>query len=326
MSYYELLGLKKGENDQEVIKKAYRKLAKQYHPDVNKEGEEMFKKISEAYGVLSDPEQKRNYDQFGDPKGQQFTGPTGNPFGGFPGGFNPFAGDFFNEFFGNRRPRVNSDVVVELQLTPKEFIQGSSKKVNINKTIVCATCKGEGGKNPVTCAVCQGQGMQVSMVQIAPGQFLQQQMPCQSCNAKGKTYSEPCADCKSIGKTTQFETIDIQVPPNLPILSTLQLHGKGNKELDNMSPGDLHIKLIPISSEKENISMNGDVTIVQEIQLKDWYNNKTVIINRFNIDEILFDLSKLNKSDEKISFSNKGLKSADNSSQGNFILTFVVTK
>jgi molecular chaperone DnaJ len=327
MDYYAILGIEKNASEED-IKKAYRKLAKEYHPDVNPgnpEAENKFKELSEAYDVLSDPDKKNNYDRFGSASGPQ---------NGYGGGFNPFEGmggfdpnSFFDQFFGGgqqkRQRAVNSDINASIDLSLKDLLLGCVKKINFPKNVACPSCNGLGGHNPKTCHGCNGHGVQ--MRQIQQGfMILQQNVPCSVCNGKGQSFSRLCDECSGGIKTIQ-EEIDLRIPENCPIYSTLAVHSKGNKEKNDLPPGDLNITLQP-KSDHFTIDKEGNVKYKANITLKDWYNNNTVNLNRFDVEMLSYNLENLEHSDKSISFSGKGLKSSDNSRQGDYIVSFRITK
>ena len=185
MDYYGILEVERSAS-QDEIKKAYRKLAKQYHPDVNPnnpEAEAKFKEVTEAYEVLSDETKKSNYDNYGsaDHPGHNF-----NPFGGF-GGF-----DIFEQFFGgsNRRQNfANSDLNIQVPIQLKDFVLGGKKPIRFSRIIPCINCNGEGGMNPKICSGCRGTGHQVRVAQQGPF-AIQHQVQCSVCNSIGKEFSQ----------------------------------------------------------------------------------------------------------------------------------------
>ena len=325
MDYYAILGIERSASEED-IKKAYRKLAKQYHPDVNPnnpEAENKFKELSEAYTVLSDPERKANYDRFGSASGPQNGHGGFNPFEGM-GGFDPSS--FFDQFFGGgqrRQKAVNSDINATLEISLKDLLLGCVKKVSIPKNIACNACQGEGGHNPRVCHGCNGQGVQMRQVQQG-FMIMQQSVPCSLCQGKGKSFTQLCDQCSGGIKIIQ-EEIDLRIPENCPIYSTLAVHGKGNKEKINLPPGDLNITLQPQSNDF-TIDREGNVSYKADITLKDWYNNNTVNLNRFDVEMLSYNLGNLENSDKSIIFTGKGLKSSDNRGQGNYIVSFRIKK
>lgn len=255
--YYELLGLTKGASDDD-IKKAFRKLAIQYHPDKNKgdkEAEEKFKEINEAYQVLSDPEKKSQYDQFGT---TDFQGGFG---GGYEGGFD-FSdmggfGDIFDSFFGggfsgggSRRRRKNapergSDIEVSLKLTFEEAVFGVEKEISINRHETCETCHGSGSKpgtTPHTCDKCSGSG-QIRVQRNTPlGSFVSMST-CDKCGGKGKLIADPCPTCRGNGKEKKNRKIKVNVPAGVDNDNVIPLRGQGEHGANGGPPGDLYIGL-----------------------------------------------------------------------------------
>lgn len=228
---YEVLGCDKGANPSE-LKKAYYRLAKQYHPDHNpndKAAEDKFKEASNAYQVLSDDEQRARYDRFG------FDGLRGNG-GGAGAGFSNVEdifsafGDLFGDFFGGRtsggrRQARGADLRMDLSLTFAEAVWGTSKEVKVTRDIACATCAGSGakaGSKPETCKTCQGKGQVVH----AQG-FFMVQTTCPQCRGQGKQIKDPCDDCRGRGTTPETSTLTVTVPAGVDDSQTLRLAGKG---------------------------------------------------------------------------------------------------
>ncbi|MDP4089023.1 MAG: molecular chaperone DnaJ [Bacillota bacterium] len=251
--YYEILGLTKGASDDD-IKKAFRKLAIQYHPDKNKgdkEAEEKFKEINEAYQVLSDPEKKSQYDQFGT---TDFQG----GFGGYEGGFD-FSdlggfGDIFDSFFGGgfsggrkRKggPEKGADMEVTVKLTFEEAVFGIEKEININRNEGCETCHGSGAKpgtSAKTCDRCGGTG-QVRVQRSTPlGSFVSMST-CDKCGGKGKLIADPCPTCKGSGKERKNRKIKVNIPAGVDNDNVIPLRGQGEHGANGGPPGDLYVNL-----------------------------------------------------------------------------------
>lgn len=255
--YYEVLGVDKSATEAD-IKKAYRKLAKQYHPDVNqndKQAEAKFKEVNEAYDVLSNPEKKSRYDQFGhagtDPNG--FGGYGG---GGFGGGFDGFdVGDIFESFFGGgfgrssgrskNGPRKGADLRIAMEITFEQAAFGIDKEIALNRLHTCDTCKGSGckpGKEPVVCKHCNGTG-QVQYKQSTPfGQFVNVKT-CDVCGGEGKIITDPCTTCGGKGKVKKNVKIKVNIPAGIDDGQTISLRGEGEPGTKGGPAGDLLINI-----------------------------------------------------------------------------------
>jgi molecular chaperone DnaJ len=327
MDYYSVLGLNRDASEED-IKKAFRKLAKQYHPDVNPnnpEAEAKFKEINEAYSVLSSPEQKSNYDRFGSNQAGYTNFDTGFNFNFGGGGFDPSS--IFEEFFGGRRQKhsFNSSISANLHISLKEFLLGCKKIVEITKTVFCQSCQGEGGSNAQICSHCMGKGVQIKQVQQGPF-IMQQTHPCEFCSTTGKTFLNKCSTCNASGKVKKNEIVEINVPVNCPLNATLQISNHGNHENKSYAPGPLNVTLNPHIGNTSSITKDGSVHCIKEITLEEWYNNKEVQINRFDVDFVTYNLSNLNQSDKRVVFSGKGLRNVTNDGQGDFIVSFRISK
>ena len=271
--YYEVLGVSKGASAEE-IKKAYRKLAIKYHPDKNpgdKESEEKFKEAAEAYDVLSNPDKKSRYDQFGH---AGMGGASGG--GGFSGGFSMediFSqfGDIFGGHFGggfggfggfgggsSRGRRVNrgSDIRIRVKLDLKEIAHGAEKKVKINKMVACDMCGGKGAKSEAdikTCDTCRGTGQVTRVTQTILGQ-MQTSSVCPSCNGEGKTIIKPCSKCHGEGLVKEMEEITFKIPAGVGQGMQLTVQGKGNAARRGGINGDLLV----VIEEEENPELQRD--------------------------------------------------------------------
>ena len=255
--YYEVLGVSKTATDEE-IKRAFRKLAKQYHPDINKEpgAEEKFKEIGEAYAVLSDANKRRQYDQFGHAAfenggasggGAGFQGFNmgdidledilGDLFGG---GFRGFSG-FGGSSRASSRPSKGEDIRVVLNLTFEEAAFGCEKDVKLNLTSECSRCKGKGGFNEKTCRTCGGAGKVLEQAQTIFG-YMQTQKTCPDCKGRGKTYETICDECHGKGVVEKIKTLTVTIPEGVDEGYQLRLSGKGNAGLNGGPNGDVFLE------------------------------------------------------------------------------------
>lgn len=267
--YYETLGISKTASDDE-IKKAYRTLAKKYHPDLNKEegAAEKFKQVQEAYEVLSDSQKRQMYDQYGfdglDQNGQGFGG-----FGGFEGGFGGFS-DIFDSFFGggtSRRsnqngPRRGRDKEVSLQVDFMDAVFGSTKTVKIEYEETCPDCLGSRARSKTdikACASCNGSGRVIRKVQTMFG-MMQQESSCPSCNGTGKTITNVCPNCKGKGYVKKKVDIDINIPAGISTGQQLRVSGKGERGVNGGENGDLYIEII-VKSHKNFVRDGNNILI-----------------------------------------------------------------
>ena len=253
--YYEVLGVDKNASAEE-IKKAYRKSAMKYHPDRNpgdKTAEEKFKELGEAYEVLSDPEKKSRYDQFGhagvDPNYGGGAGGFGGGFGGF-GGFGDF-GDIFGDIFGGGRrsartrnaPRQGEDVAARLELSFEEAAFGAEKEVKFRRVDNCDACKGTGSADGQveTCSRCGGAG-QVRTTQTIMGMTMQSTTTCPACSGRGKIIKTPCNTCRGKAKVQKSHTIKLNVPCGVDNGMSLPIRGQGSVGSNGGPNGDLYVE------------------------------------------------------------------------------------
>ncbi|HHW30206.1 MAG TPA: molecular chaperone DnaJ [Clostridiaceae bacterium] len=255
--YYEVLGVDKNASDED-IKKAFRKLAKKYHPDVNpddKDAAEKFREVNEAYQVLSDPQKRAQYDQFG------HAGVDPNGFGGF-GGFEGFdfggVGDIFETFFGGafgsstrRRnaPQKGADLTYSIEITFEEAAFGVEKEITIHRMEECPTCKGTGAKDGTsikTCTYCNGTGQIQYKQSTILGQFVNIKT-CEVCHGEGKVITDPCTKCNGRGRIRKNRKIKLNIPAGIDDGQTISLRGEGEPGLRGGPPGDLfvHVRVKP---------------------------------------------------------------------------------
>jgi molecular chaperone DnaJ len=243
--YYEVLEITKNASESE-IKRAFRKLARKYHPDVNKSPDsiETFKEINEAYQILSDPQKRSAYDQFGhagiDPNGFNYQ-----DMGGF-GGFGDIFGDILSDFFGGagtqrRGPRRGADLRYDLEISFEEAVFGCEKTITVQKSKKCTTCAGSGaepGSQKKQCPVCKGRGT----ISLAQG-FFSIQKTCHQCQGEGEIIDKPCKTCHGTGRTKQSSQIDVKIPPGVESGSKLKLTGEGEPGEKGGPSGSLYIFL-----------------------------------------------------------------------------------
>ncbi|MDE7261846.1 MAG: molecular chaperone DnaJ [Oscillospiraceae bacterium] len=254
--YYEVLGVQKGASEPD-IKKAYRRLAKENHPDLNpgnKEAEARFKEINEAYEVLSDSDKRARYDQFGfagvDPN---YAAQNGGYGGGFDGGFDfGDLGDIFGSFFGGgfgggtrsrTGPQRGESLRMSLTITFEEAAFGCEKEVSLERVEQCESCKGTGaapGTSPETCANCGGTGTVQQRRQTPMGVFATTS-PCPRCGGKGKIISSPCKDCGGNGQVRKRKTVKVSIPAGIDNGQIISLRGQGNAGKNGGPAGDLQI-------------------------------------------------------------------------------------
>lgn len=249
---YEVLGVSKDASADE-IKRAYRKLSKKYHPDLNHEAgaEEKFKEVNDAYEILSDPQKKAQYDQFGSTGAQGGFGGAGQGFGGFDGGFGGGFEDIFSSFFGGGAtasrsrnvPRQGRDLQYEMDLTFEEAIFGKTTEIEYTREEECDTCGGSGAKpgtSPVTCTHCGGRGFVQVERQTPLGRIMTQQ-ECEYCNGTGKEIKEKCTTCHGTGHLKKKHAVEVKVPAGVEDGNQMRLQGQGEAGFNGGPYGDLFI-------------------------------------------------------------------------------------
>ena len=273
--YYDILGVGRNAGDDE-IKAAYRKLARQYHPDVNKEdhAEEKFKEINEAYGVLSDREKRARYDRYGKAG-----------LGGMGGGPQDFTGDFsdiFEDLFSGfgfstgrrsrRGPRRGRDLQMQVTLTFEEAVFGVEKEIEFSRDETCSRCNGNGaepGTTPVKCATCGGQGEVRQVRQTFLGQMVQT-APCPTCNGRGETISSPCTTCRGSGLERKKVKKKVQIPAGVDGGTQIRLAGEGAPGENGGPSGSLFL-VLDVRAHKffkrrdNDILLNLDINVAQAV-------------------------------------------------------------
>jgi molecular chaperone DnaJ len=245
--YYDILGVPRDASDDQ-LKKAYRKLAFQYHPDHNRdhEAEEKFKEINEAYECLCNPEKRQTYDRYGRTFGSDFGG-------GFEGFNVGGLGDIFETFFGGfggaatatqrRAPQKGADLKARLILTFEEAVFGSEKEIEVNRVETCSLCRGvraKPGTNPEKCPECNGEGQVKRSFQSVFGRFMQV-TACPKCNGEGTHIATPCPQCRGTGKEKIKRKLKVVIPPGVDDNYTIRLRGEGEAGVYGGSSGDVYV-------------------------------------------------------------------------------------
>ncbi|XP_029289939.1 dnaJ homolog subfamily A member 4 [Cottoperca gobio] len=263
--FYDLLGVSPSASPEE-IKKAYRKLALKYHPDKNPNEGEKFKLISQAYDVLSNPEKRNLYDQGGEQAIKE---------GGMSGGTSPM--DMFNMFFGGggrmQRERRGKNVVHQLSVTLEEMYKGSTRKLGLQKSIICETCEGYGGKKGTMekCSSCKGRGVQVKVQQIGPGMIQQIQSVCADCQGQGEKFSskDRCKNCNGRKVERKKKVLEVHIDKGMKDGQKLTFTGEGDQE-PGLEPGDVIIVLDqkehPVFQRKDdNLTMKMNIKLAEAL-------------------------------------------------------------
>jgi len=258
--YYEVLGISKGASDDE-IKRAFRKLAKKYHPDVSKEpdAEEKFKEAQEAYAVLSDKQKRAQYDQYGHAAFEGMNGGAGFDFSDFDFSdifdsiFGAGSGSHFSGFgnfggFGGRRNTRNgakdgSDMLMRIKLSFEEAVFGTKKDIKVDVNERCDKCDGKGGHGSHTCKTCHGKGVVTQEQHTILGSFMSQST-CPECHGKGTSFDKVCNECHGKGTVRKNKSINVKVPAGVDSGSRLRLAGKGDAGVNGGADGDLYLEFV----------------------------------------------------------------------------------
>lgn len=259
--YYEVLGVSKSATEAE-IKSAFRKLAKQYHPDICKEAnaEEKFKEIQEAYAVLSDETKRKQYDQYGHAAFQGGTGGAGFDFSDFD--FSDIFGDIFGGGFGfnfggrtSSRASKGRDSVLRVNLDFEEAVHGCKKTINLDTLVKCEECSGLGGSGEEVCKTCHGNGTVTTEQKTLFGSFMSR-TTCPTCKGKGKTFKATCSKCRGTGKVKANKDIEVTIPAGVNTGNQLRLAGKGEAGSNGGASGDLYLEFVvkehPLFEREDN--------------------------------------------------------------------------
>ena len=334
--YYEVLGVEKNADDA-ALKKAYRALAKKYHPDVNPgdaEAEKKFKEASEAYAILSDPEKRRQYDQFGHAAFEQGGGPGG--FGGFDFNsmdFSDIFGDIFGDFFGggSRRSRANNgpmqgaSIRKGIRITFEEAVFGCEKELDVVLKEPCETCNGSGAKpgtSPETCQKCGGRGQVVYTQQSFFG-TVQNVQTCPECHGSGKVIKDKCSDCGGTGYKSVRKKISVTIPAGIDNGQSVRIREKGEPGINGGPRGDLLVEVTvsrhPVFGRQDmHIFSTAPITFAQAALGAD-VRIKTVD------GDVLYTVPAGTKTDTKVRLKGKGVPSLRNKQvRGDHYVTLVI--
>lgn len=332
--YYEVLGVDKNADDA-TIKKAYRQLAKKYHPDMNPgdaEAEKKFKEASEAYAVLSDPEKKRQYDQFGH---AAFDGGMGGGAGGFDFSgmdMGDIFGDIFGDFFGGGRrrsadngPRKGANLRAVVRISFEEAAFGCEKEIEITLKDDCTTCHTTGAKpgtSPETCTKCGGKGKVVYTQQSFLG-MVQNVQTCPDCGGSGKIIKEKCPDCHGTGYIASRKKIKVKIPAGIDNGQSVRIRDKGEPGTNGGPRGDL---LVEVNVSRHPIFQRQDMNIYSTAPISFAQAALGGEVRISTIDgDILYDVKPGTQTDTKIRLKGKGIPSLRNSNvRGDHYVTLVV--
>ena len=335
--YYEVLGVPR-DADEAALKKAYRVLAKKYHPDANpgdKEAEAKFKEASEAYSVLSDPEKRRQYDQFGHAAFEGGAGGAGG-FGGFDftgADMGDIFGDIFGDFFGGGRSRSRStgpmrgaNLRTGIRITFEEAIFGCQKEIELNLKEECPKCHGTGAKpgtSPVTCPKCNGKGKIVYTQQSFFGQ-VQNVQTCPDCHGTGKIIREKCPDCYGSGYISSRKKIQVTIPAGIDNGQSIRIAGKGEPGTNGGERGDL---LVEVTVSRHPVFKRQETTIFSTVPISFATAALGGTIHIKTVDgDVEYEVKPGTQTDTKVRLRGKGVPSLRNKNiRGDHYVTLVVT-
>ena len=337
--YYEVLGVSKDADDA-ALKKAYRQVAKKYHPDVNPgdvEAEKKFKEASEAYAILSDPEKRRQYDQFGHAAFDQGAGGGAGGFGGFDFGgadFSDIFGDIFGDLFGggrrssgraNQGPMKGSNIRKSVRVTFEEAVFGCEKELDVVLKDPCPKCNGTGAKpgtNPETCPKCGGRGQVVYTQQSFFG-TVQNVQTCPDCHGSGKIIREKCPDCSGTGFVSNRKTISVSIPAGIASGQSVRIREKGEPGINGGPRGDL---LVEVTVSRHPIFQRQDMHIFSTVPISFAQAALGADVRIKTVDgEVIYKVAPGTKTDTKVRLKNKGVPSIRNAQvRGDHYVTLVI--
>ena len=337
--YYEVLGVDKNADDA-TLKKAYRQLAKKYHPDVNpgdKEAEAKFKEATEAYSVLSDPDKRRQYDQFGHAAFENGGGGGAGGFGGFD--FNgadmgDIFGDIFGDLFGggrrggraNQGPMKGMNIRKSVRITFEEAVFGCEKEIEMVLKDECVTCHGTGAKpgtSPETCTKCGGKGKVVFTQQSFFG-TVQNVQTCPDCNGTGKVVKDKCPDCRGTGYIPMKKRYAVDIPAGIDNGQSIRIAGKGEPGINGGDRGDL---LVEVTVSKHPIFKRQETTIFSTVPISFVTAALGGPIRIKTVDgEVEYEVKPGTQTDTKVRLRGKGVPSLRNKNiRGDHFVTLVIT-
>ena len=334
--YYEVLGVDKGADDA-AIKKAYRVLAKKYHPDMNpgdKDAEVKFKEASEAYAVLSDPDKRRQYDQFGH---AAFDGAAGSGFDGFDfsgAGFGDIFGDLFGDFFGggarsrsgsNNGPVKGANIRTSIRITFEESVTGVDKELELTLKDECKTCNGTGAKpgtSPVTCTKCGGKGQVVFTSQSIFG-MVRNVQTCPECQGSGKVIKDKCVDCHGTGYISSRKKIQVSIPAGIDSGQSVRIREKGEPGRNGGPRGDLMVEVLV---ERHPIFQRRDLDVFSSAPISFAVATLGGEIYIDTVDgRVVYEVKPGTQTDTKIRLRGKGMPSLRNKqTRGDHYVTLIV--
>lgn len=334
--YYEVLGVSKDANDA-AIKKAYREIAKKYHPDVNpsKEAAEKFKEASEAYAVLSDKEKRAQYDQFGHAAFDGSAGAGGfSGFSGFSGDMGDIFGDIFGDLFGSRGgsygtrsdgPMKGSNLRTSIRITFDEAVKGCEKELDLNLKDPCPKCHGSGAKagtSPTTCPKCKGTG-QVVLTQQSMFGMVRNVQVCPDCHGSGKIIKDKCPDCRGTGYTVKRKKIQVSIPAGIDNGQSVRIRGKGEPGTNGGEWGDLLVEVI-VSQHPTFRRQDYDIYSTVPVSFVQAALGATIRIDTID-GQVEYELKAGTQTDTRVRLRGKGVPSLRSKSiRGDHYVTFVV--
>lgn len=336
--YYEVLGVDRNADDA-ALKKAYRALAKKYHPDMNpgdKEAEKKFKEASEAYAVLSDAEKRRQYDQFGHAAFEGGAGGAGGGFGGFDfsgADFGDIFGDIFGDLFGGGRrggragngPMQGANIRKGVRITIEEAVFGCEKELEVVIKDPCTTCNGTGAKpgtSPETCQKCGGKGQVVYTSQSFFG-TVQNVQTCPDCHGTGKIIKEKCSDCAGTGYVASKKTIQVSIPAGIDNGQSIRIRGKGEPGTNGGPRGDL---LVEVTVSRHPVFGRQDMHIFSTAPISFAQAALGGDVRIKTVDgDVLYNVKPGTKTDTKVRLKGKGVPSLRNKQvRGDHYVTLVI--